>query len=125
VSGRHRTQKSVVDNVYYFHFYKCQYDNCVTPPDPCTVPPAPTRPLNYDYWHEELIWELKEDGYVTNDVVTGTQVPQDYDNVRILIRKCFDKYIWENLKKALNERQTCFVTFVLFNDIRVTAFLYP
>ncbi|XP_060603397.1 fibrocystin-L-like isoform X3 [Ruditapes philippinarum] len=85
VSGRHRTQKSVVDNVYYFHFYKCQYDNCVTPPDPCTVPPAPTRPLNYDYWHEELIWELKEDGYVTNDVVTGTQVPQDYDNVRILI----------------------------------------
>jgi hypothetical protein len=96
VHGRQRSRRSVgalsVDNVFTFSSFKCYYDNCIPPPDPRTIPPAINRPLSYDYWDDESVWNQTDDGYVTNVGFNGTQIPQDYENVRILLSKCLKIY---------------------------------
>ena len=71
-----------VDRPYSFTSYKCYYTDCIPPPDPDTVPPKSQRPAVFDYWHEVALWNMSDDGYVSNS--GGSYgVPQDLDNVRI------------------------------------------
>lgn len=87
VHGRQRSKRATsslsFDRPFSFSSFKCYYKDCIPPPDPNTIPPAPTRPLSYDYWDDTSIWNMT-DGYMTNIGENGTGLPQDYDNVRIL-----------------------------------------
>lgn len=72
------------DRPYGFTSYKCYYTDCIPPPDPNTVPPVTTRPFEYDYWDDETIWDVDSDGYIANVGFNGTDIPLNYENVRIL-----------------------------------------
>lgn len=70
------------DRPLSFTAFKCFYTDCIPPPDPNTIPPAASRPAEFDYWDDSTIWNMT-DGYLSN--IVGTDgVPQDYDNVRIV-----------------------------------------
>ena len=81
-----------VDRGVSYTSYKCYYEDCIPPPDPNTVPPKSERPAVFDYWSSSGLWNMSEDGYVSNtDGSYG--VPQDLDNVRIEVGrwlKCLD-----------------------------------
>lgn len=71
-----------VDRSVSFTSFKCYYTDCIPPPDPDTVPPKSERPAVFDYWSDTTLWNVSDDGYVTNSL-GSYGVPQDYDNVRI------------------------------------------
>lgn len=72
-----------VDRPLSFTSYKCFYTDCIPPPDPNTIPPAESRPQNFEYWDDLTLWNNSvDDNYVSNH--GGSYgIPQDYDNVRI------------------------------------------
>lgn len=103
VHGRQRSRRGLgvtsVDNAFTFSSFKCYYKDCIPPPDPNTIPPAPSRPLSFDYWDDSSVWNLTAGGFVTNIGTNGTGIPQDYDNVRILYGMCMSLQLFN----------TCFI----------------
>ena len=71
-----------VDRPVSYTSYKCYYTDCIPPPDPNTVAPKSERPAVFDYWSTSGLWNMSEDGYVSNSI-GSYGVPQDFDNVRI------------------------------------------
>lgn len=78
-----------IDRPFGFTVFKCYYTDCIPPPDPDTVPPVTSRPFDFDYWDNPVIWNVVSDGYYTNVGSNGSGIPQDYDSVRILFGALF------------------------------------
>ena len=90
VSGRKRSRRGSptmtaydVDRTWSFSSYKCFFTDCIPPPDPDTIPPATERPLQYQNWEDTTLWNMTDDGYMTN-VGGSNGVPQDFDDVKII-----------------------------------------
>ncbi|KAL4228553.1 Fibrocystin-L [Mactra antiquata] len=97
------------DRPYSFSSFKCFYPDCIPPPDPDTIPPAKSRPLDFEIW-DSTLWNLTEDGYIVNEE-GSSGVPADYDNVRIAAGT------WVVVDQPINKLGTLIVEGVLeFND---------
>ncbi|XP_045208899.2 fibrocystin-L-like [Mercenaria mercenaria] len=106
------------DIPFSLHVLKCLFKDCIPPPDPNTVAPDNSRPFSFQYWHDRTIWNLTSDGYITNVGEIGTEIPQDYDDVRIL----FNTWVVVN-KTEVNKLGTLLLEGVLeFSDIPGAVF---
>lgn len=72
-----------VDRVLNFKSYKCYYADCIPPPDPDTIPPASSRPLDFEYWDDTSLWNISSNDSFVSNVGGSYGIPVDYDNVRI------------------------------------------
>ncbi|XP_053372849.1 fibrocystin-L-like [Mercenaria mercenaria] len=101
VKASHTDFKRSVDIPMSLFVRKCVYKDCIPPPPPPRPPrppppkeiaPPKTRPPGFQYWHDQTIWNLTSDGYMTNVGEFGEIIPQDYQGVRIL----FNTWVFVN-----------------------------
>lgn len=75
-----------VDRPMNVDSFKCYFKDCITPPDPDTIPPTCTRPSDAQVWSDTAIWDVDADGYVSN-VGSGTHGLPKAGDMKLKIKK--------------------------------------